>query len=252
MIKKTPVEFHHLDFAGFAERANDKSLSKYEKIGFPDSYRAGYEGAIFADFQSKLPRLLDRELEILDIGPGCSDLPHMLIDLCRSQGHRIHLIDSQQMLEQLPDADFIVKRPGLFPRDRDTASDLVGKIDVMICYSVLQYVFIDANPFDFIDLAIELLAPGGGEFLIGDIPNASKRRRFFASEAGIAFHRAFTQTDTSPDVQFNTPLPGMIDDAVVLALLARARAAGVDAYLLPQPPSLPMSNRREDLLLRKP
>lgn len=245
------IDWAALDYSAFARLAGDDRLSKYEKIGFPDSYRAGYEAAIFADLQAKLPRLAQRELRVLDIGPGCSDLPHMLIELCRAQGHRLYLIDSEPMLGHLPDADFIVKRPGLFPRDRNAVADLLGQVNVMICYSVLHYVFVDANPFDFVDLSIELLAPSG-EFLIGDIPNVSKRRRFFASEAGVAFHRAFTQTDTLPEVEFNAPAPGMIDDAVILSLLMRARAAGADAYVVPQPPSLPMSNRREDILVRKP
>jgi hypothetical protein len=250
-MSKTAVDWARLDFAGFARLAKDDSLSKYEKIGFPDSYRAGYEGAIFADMRAKLPRLAERGLTVLDIGPGCSDLPGMLIDLCRVQGHRLHLVDSSEMLCHLPDADFIEKRPGLFPKDRQAVASLVGQVDVMLCYSVLQYVFLDANPFDFVDLAVELMAPGG-EFLIGDIPNISKRRRFFSSAAGVAFHKAFTGTDTFPEVRFNEPAPGMVDDAAVLGLLARARAAGVDAYVLPQAPGLPMSNRREDILLRKP
>jgi hypothetical protein len=252
MSKKTAVEWSKLDFAGFARLARDESLSKYEKIGFPDAYRAGFEEAIFADIQSKLPRLGgERELKVLDIGPGCSDLPHMLIALCKAQNHRLYLIDSDEMLQQLPDAEFIEKRPGLFPRDSEIVSDLVGQIDVMICYSVLHYVFVDANPFNFVDLSVELLA-SGGEFLIGDIPNVSKRRRFFSSEAGVAFHRSFTKTDTLPEVEFNVPVPSVIDDAAVLGLVSRARAAGADAYIMAQPPSLPMSNRREDIVLRRP
>src|SRR3712207_4948873 len=218
MSRKTAVDWNRLDFAGFARLAEDDSLSKYEKIGFPDSYRAGHEAAIFSDIRSKLPRLSERGLTVLDIGPGCSDLPGMLIDLCRAQGHRLHLVDSAEMLRQLPDADFIEKRPGLFPRDRQAVADLAAQVDVMLCYSVLHYVFVDANPFDFVDLAVELMAPGG-EFLIGDVPNVSKRRRFFASEAGIAFHKAFTKTDILPEVRFNEPVPGAIDDAAVLALL---------------------------------
>jgi 2-polyprenyl-3-methyl-5-hydroxy-6-metoxy-1,4-benzoquinol methylase len=247
---KTEIDWNRLDYLGFARLAEDASLSKYEKIGFPDSYRAGHEEAIFADIKAKLPRLTERGLTVVDIGPGCSDLPRMIIELCRAQGHRLHLIDSEPMLRQLPDESFIEKRAGLFPRDRQIVSDLKGRVDVIICYSVLHYVFVDANSFDFIDLAVELMAPGG-EFLIGDIPNVSKRRRFFASAAGVAFHKAFTGTDTMPDVQVNAPAIGIIDDAVILALLAHARAAGVDAYVVPQPPKLPMSNRREDILLRK-
>jgi hypothetical protein len=53
-------------------------------------------------------------------------------------------------------------------------------------------------------------------------------------------------------VTFNAPVKGEMDDAVVAALVARARAAGTDAWVLPQPTRLPMANRREDILLRQP
>lgn len=251
MSSKSDIDWRALDFAGFARLAEDRSLSKYERIGFPDSYRAGFEAKIFVDICAKLPRLNERGLTVLDIGPGCSDLPTMLIDLCRAQGHRLCLVDSVQMLARLSDAPFIDKRAGLFPKCRDALADLRGSVAVMLCYSVLHYVFVDANVFDFVDVALELLAPGG-ELLLGDIPNASKRRRFFASEAGIAFHRAFTGTDTKPPVDDNVTVRGALDDAVVMALLARARAAGADAYVVPQDPALPMANRREDILIRRP
>ena len=43
-----------------------------------------------------------------------------------------------------------------------------------------------------------------------------------------------------------------IDDAVVFSILGRARAAGFDAYVVPQAPDLPMANRREDILIMSP
>jgi hypothetical protein len=251
MTAKPVIDWNSLDFAAFAKLAGDERLSKYERIGFPDAYRVGYEEAIFADICAKLPRLADSELTIMDIGPGCSDLPRMLIDRCNAQGHRLVLVDSDEMLAQLPDASFIDKRPGLFPKCFDQMTDLCGQVHVLICYSVFHYIFVEANPFEFIDRSLELLAPGG-EFLIGDIPNLSKRRRFFSSSAGIAFHRESTGADTAPDVQFNVTTPRMIDDSVVLSVLQRARASGADAYVLPQPDGLPMSNRREDVLIRRP
>jgi hypothetical protein len=251
MTQKPQIDWHALDYAGFAKLAGDERLSKYERIGFPDSYRQGFEEKIFADIFAKLPRLRERELNVLDIGPGCSDLPGMLIETCRRQGHRLYVVDSPQMLAQLPDAPFIEKRPGLFPTCRDELADVAGRIDVMLCYSVLHYIFVDANVFDFVDVSLDLLA-GGGEFLIGDIPNISKRRRFFATERGIAYHRKFTGSDTLPDLQLGAPARGLIDDAVVLGLVARARAGGADAYVLPQDAALPMANRREDILIRKP
>jgi hypothetical protein len=246
------LDFSKLDYAGFAELAKAEGLSKYERIGFPDSYRAEFETAIFEDILAKLPRLAsDRNLIVMDIGPGCSDLPGMLIELCRSRGHRLELIDSPEMLGLLPDGPFIGKAPGLYPDCALSLAHLEGKADVIICYSVLHYVFVDTNLFDFVDVSIRMLAPGG-RMLIGDIPNVSMRNRFFASENGRAFHKAFTKTDTEPELNLNTPTPKQIDDAVLIALVARARAAGCHAYMLPQPPILPMANRREDLLLEKP
>ena len=43
-----------------------------------------------------------------------------------------------------------------------------------------------------------------------------------------------------------------IDDSILVSLLLRARGQGFDAYLLPQRPTLPMANRREDLLIVRP
>jgi hypothetical protein len=101
-----------------------------------------------------------------------------------------------------------------------------------------------------VDAVVKLLGPGGAA-LLGDVPNVSKRKRFFSSENGIRFHQTFMQTDGLPDVKFNRPEPGKIDDAVIAGLMHRAQLAGCDAYLLPQPESLPMANRRDDLLIRR-
>ena len=120
-----------------------------------------------------------------------------------------------------------------------------------MAYSVLHYVFPDASVHSFLDAAVGLLAHGGS-MLIGDIPNLSKRRRFFSSPAGHAHHRAFTGSDHPPELTYDVPEPGRIDDAVLLGLVARVRAAGCDAYLVPQADGLPMANRREDLLIYRP
>lgn len=88
--------------------------------------------------------------------------------------------------------------------------------------------------------------------LIGDVPNISKRKRFFSSANGVRFHRDFMNTSESPNVQFNQIESDQIDDAVVFAILQRARLQGFDAYVLPQDPALPMANRREDILIVRP
>lgn len=244
--------FASLTYEGFRALATQDGLSRYERIGFPDSLRAGREEAILADIRAKLPVLDRPAATVLDIGPGCSDLPHRLIAHGAAMGHRLVLVDSEEMLAALPEADGIRKVAGPFPQCAGTLADLEGGVDAIICYSVLHYVFSEGSVFGFLDAAMRLLRPGGGAMLIGDVPNASMRRRFLASEAGAAFHRRYTGRDESPEPGFNRPSEGEMDDAVLLGLVARARAAGVDAWVVPQPDALPMANRREDILLRKP
>ena len=244
--------FEKLTFEGFKKLAKSDDLSPYEKIGFPNSYREGKEEIILSDIVSKLGNLSKRNQTVLDIGPGCSGLAFMIIDLCRRQGHTLLLADSEEMLDHLPDEDFIIKLAGLYPRDcADLFNRYASKVGVILTYSVLQYVFVESNIFDFLDHSLTLLAEGG-QMLIGDIPNVSKRKRFFSSKNGARFHQAFTQTEEIPSVNFNTIEAGQIDDAVILSLLLRCRASGCDAYVLPQGAELPMANRREDILIMRP
>lgn len=244
--------FKNLTYEGFRALAKDGSLSAHQKIGFPDSYREGKERAIFEDILAKLPALSRPNGVVVDIGPGCAGLPRMLIDRCRSLNQTLVLIDSPEMLAQLPDEPFIQKFTGFFPSDlSDFLDQHAGKVDVVLSYSVLHYVYPQSSVFDFLDACLKLLTPGG-EVLLGDIPNISMRRRFFASETGVKFHRAFTQSETNPDVKFNVIERGQIDDAVLFGMLQRARAEGFDGWIVPQRADLPMANRREDLLFRRP
>jgi len=237
-------------FDDFRKLATDESLSRYEKIDFPDSYREGYEEAIFADILAKLPALSRREQVVLDIGPGCSDLPVMLREHCERQGHTLLLVDSPEMLAHHPDGERVRKFEGRFPHP-ELLAEYGGRVDAIVAYSVLHYVFVDGSVHGFMDRALELLAHGG-QLLVGDVPNVSKRRRFFSSPAGHAHHREFTGSDDPPPVAPDGLEPDRIDDAVLLGLVARARAASFDAHLAPQPDELPMSNRREDLVVIRP
>jgi hypothetical protein len=243
-----------LDYEGFRQLATNPHLSAHEKIGFPVSYREGHEPAILRDILVKLPMLGQSEGKlVVDIGPGCAGLPRMLIDLCRERGHTLVLVDSEEMLAQLPDVAGVTRKcPGRFPANQaELTRQSAGRADAILCYSVLHYIYVDSNLFDFVDAIVACLAPNG-RALIGDIPNLSKRRRFFASEAGQRFHREFTRSSEPMVVPFNAPAPGKIDDAVLLGLMQRAQAAGCDAYLLPQPAELPMANRRDDIIIGKP
>jgi hypothetical protein len=244
--------FDDLSYEGFRKLAANSSLSIYEKIGFPNAYREGYESAIFADILGKLTPLREKNKVILDIGPGCSELPQMLIHYCREQGHQLMLIDSKEMLDNLPDAEFIHKLIGYYPNETARfIEDYQGKVDSIIIYSVLQYVFAEGNIYDFFDKTLSLLNVGG-QILIGDIPNISKRKRFFSSETGIQYHKEFMKTTEAPELEHLAIDFKMIDDAVIFGLMMRARQAGFDSYLLPQAHDLPMANRREDLLIQRP
>ena len=252
MAAEDLARFVSLDFEGFRALARDPGLIPHEKIGFPDSYRQGKELAIWNDVRGKLPVLDDLERVVVDVGPGCGPLAHVVIDHCRARRHTLVLFDSPEMLAMLPDAPFIQKVPGYYPRDtREAIAQLAGRVDAFLTYSVFHYVFREYSIFDFVDASLSTLARGGA-MLIGDVPNVSQRKRFFSSPAGVAFHRAFTATETEPDVTFNNVEPGNLDDAVLLAVMARARASGFDAYVVPQASDLPMANRREDILIRRP
>lgn len=243
--------FLKIGFEDFKRFASDPSLSKYEKIGFPDSYRKGFERIIWNDILEKLTNLNSVHLQVLEIGPGCTDLPLFMIDLCSKQNHKLTLVDSPEMLSLLPVAPFIEKTPAIYPNCPDLIQKLKGKVDVILCYSVLHYILIDTAFFRFLDTSLALLSPGG-QFLIGDIPNISKRKRFFSSEAGVRFHQNFTNTDNRPEVTFNCIEHDQIDDSIIFSLIGRSRQSGFDAYVVPQNPNLPMANRREDILIVRP
>lgn len=243
--------FADLTFESFRALALDERLSEHERIGFPDAYREGSEAAIFADVRAKLPALDAHGKLVVDVGPGCAGLPRMLRSLARERDHRLVFIDSQEMLDHHEPGPELRSVAARFPDCEDLVDELRGTVDAVLVYSVLQYALTDVSPFDFVDACLELLAPGG-RLLIGDLPNASMRKRFLASDAGAEHHRAYTGGEERPDVAFNRLERGQLDDGLALGLLARARAAGFHAWIVPQPPALPMANRREDVLVERP
>jgi hypothetical protein len=245
-------KFEDITYESFRRRAADPALSLHEKVGLPDSYRDGKESLILDDIASKLTRLSQREQLVVDIGAGCGGLARTFMDRCAEHGHRLIQVDSPEMLALLPEAQHVARVAGRFPDDcEDLIDDLRGRVHCVLAYGVLPCVFVESNVFEFVDRALELLAEGG-QLLLADLPNLSKRKRFFASEAGVRFHQEFMETSERPDVAFNVLEPGAFDDAVVLAIVSRCRSAGYDAYVVPQREGLPFANRREDILVARP
>jgi len=245
-------DYDGYNYEKFKELAKDSSISIYEKIGFPDSYRKGVEEKIFEDILNKIPLMKEkRELKVLDIGSGCSDLQKYISQYCKEKGHKLFLSDSKEMLDLNENEPNIIKIPGLFPNTAQEINDKSGGVDVIICYSVFHYIFVDSNVWYFLDCLLKLLN-NGGQVIIGDIPNVSKRKRFFASDNGIKFHQEFMKTTDKPKVEFNCIEEGKIDDSLLMSVVLKCQNSGFDAYILPQPKELPFSNRRDDLIIRKP
>jgi len=238
-----------LTFDDFKELAKNDNLSKYEKIGFPDSYRKGKERAIYEDILAKLPIREGQNKIVIDVGCGCSDLVYYNIEECARHNHHVVLVDSAEMLNNLPDFPHVEKIPGLYPDIKDL-NKYLSRIDIAIAYSLMHYVFIQNNMLGFIHKTVDLLRPGGS-MLIGDIPNLSKRNRFLQSSEGKAFQANFVAEANVQGATNHSNDAEKIDDAVVLSIIQRFRNFHCETYLMPQSSSLPMSNRREDILITK-
>lgn len=244
--------FASLTYKDFQHLARQPSLSPHNRIGFPDSYREGFEDAIFHDIATKLPRLIGAPGTVIDIGPGCGLLAEKIVATCHERAHCLVLVDSPEMLSHSPDGNLIRKVAGQFPQNADAINQAAPEgADIIIIYSVLHYIFPGTAIDQFQAVTASLLRPGGA-MLIGDIPNTSKRKRFFSSEAGRRFHREFTGRDEDPDDKITGRDEGQINDAVVLQLIDGFRKQGFESYILPQADDLPMANRREDILIKRP
>lgn len=234
-------------FEDFKNRANNSSLSKWEKIGFPDSYRNGIEKHIFSDIKHKLN--LDECKIILDIGCGCSELVEHVIRYSNTEKKSLFLVDSSEMLSNIDTVilcNDIHLVPGCFPNDNVKTKLSPESFDAILVYSVLQYIFIEQSIFSFIHECLQLLKPGG-RLLLGDVPNFQSRERFLASAKG----KEFLSNTVQNTINLEHANEERIDDSVIMSIMLRFRQFGCETYLVPQPVNLPFANRREDILIIK-
>lgn len=245
-------KWENLTFEKYRKLAVQNDLDCYGKIAAPKEYRKGKEGVIFKDILSKLTNLKKENLKVLDIGPGCTPLTTMIMDFCLKKDHKLFLIDSQEMLSLIPQHKGVTKISGRFPEILTEQLEQYSEyFDVVLAYNVFHIAFEDSNPYHFIDTALKILAHNG-QLLLGDVPSFSMRKRFFSSPTGVLYHQKFTGTKALPEVTFNQVDFKKIDDSVLLSIVQRARSFGYNAYLMPLGDELPMSNRREDILIRRP
>lgn len=250
-VTKVDLVNEKLTFDKFAELAQNPNLSDREKIGFPDSYRADHESSILKDISKKLEFSARANCKMLDIGCGASPLTHQLIKLTSQYNIALTLNDSAAMLENIKTPIKYQVLPGRFPNVvSQKSSEQEFTYDLILSYSVFQYAYDEGTSEEFIEAICDSLNTNGIA-LIGDIPNESKRKRFFQSEQGIKFHKSFMNTDSPPDTNFEKLEIEGINDIVLNAVVEQARSKGCNAYIIPQDNELPMSNRRDDILIYK-
>jgi hypothetical protein len=247
-----PARFTGLTYEHFRSMARDPTLSANEKIGMPDATRLGFDASILADIVQKIPALMRRGRTVVDIGSGCGTFAYRFIAYCTELEHKLVLVDSPEMLANLPDTANVRKVVGRFPaNDESVRAQIPQGADVVLVYGVLSVVFVDSNPFLFLDRAASLLR-SGGQMLVGDVPNASKLRRFLASDAGARHHKEYMRTEEPPVIGAFESSNDRIDDGVILGIMDRMRRRGFDTYVVPQSDALPLANRREDILIVRP
>lgn len=234
-------------FLHFQELASNSS-SDPEKVGRFSS-QAEAEGYIFPNILSKLPSLSCEGSLVIDIGSGCSRPVRDLISHTENNQQKLVLVDSYEQLKYLPKAAHVQPFYSRFP-DEKVCDTFKGKADCVIVYSVFHYVFLDSNFTKFLDEAVSLLNYGG-QLILGDIPNASKKKRFLSSESGKQFHRQWSQSDELPEIVWNNFEPMTLDDDVIAFLMQRYRNMGFETYLYPQHPMMPFSQTREDLVITR-
>lgn len=243
------INFDNLSYSTFKMMAKDHNLTKNEKIGFPKIYRDNLDEVIFNDMLKKIPNLNKANQTILDIGCGCGTLIDLLLKHCNKMQSTIHLNDSKEMLSLLPDGSDIIKWNGKFQDNSLMHNTLHHKLDVIICYSVFQYIINDISTKKFINLLKPLLKPGG-QVIIGDIPNFSSKLRFLNTKEGKEYYKNVNPSILKNNYKFSKN-EKKIDDRLIIKFLSLSKDISFNAWLMPQVPQLPLSNRRDDIIIEK-
>ena len=135
-----------------------------------------------------------------------------------------------------------------------------GTFDRILAYSVLFFQQEADAAFHFVQECIDILRPGGA-LLLGDLPNRDTRRRFAESPGGAEFDAEWKNLVEKSRVEHpdyyeiferhGALVRDYFNDSFLLEVMARARAQGLESYLLPQGPDLPFAHTREDVLIRR-
>lgn len=206
--------------------------------------------SIVADVRRKLALRADHRL--LDVGCGVGWLLTPLSRFVREAvgvDHRA-LVRRYRSLGVPKNVRLVA---GAWPR-----VSVPGLFDRLLVYSVLHYLPSAAAANRFVEACVAKLAPGG-RLLLGDIPNTDAAARSARSAEGrrlAAVYERQRRQEASADVQTRVLIFGQVrdkgsylNDAFLLAMMARLRRRGLESYLLSQPSSLPFSGSREDIVV---
>jgi cyclopropane fatty-acyl-phospholipid synthase-like methyltransferase len=235
----------------FVQIARD-AQSNYSEVAGRYGFQADAERRMLADVMAKLEIEPHHRLLDFGCGPGTLAIPLSFVS------GDVTAVDQQASIEiaRKRFSDSHVKWVvGGFP-----GVELEGPFDRIVVYSVLQYLPTTALLLEFIDFAIDLLAPGG-RMMIGEMPNTDKRARFEKSAAGKAFaaeweemKKAWPKERLDDYIAINDTMDklNVFNDEIIYSMMRRANERGAHAYLVPEPANLPYGHTRDDLIIAKP
>jgi hypothetical protein len=138
--------------------------------------------------------------------------------------------------------------------------EITKTFNKILVYDVLHYLA-DINEVEaFLDKACKLLE-SPGLMLLGDLPSPGIKTRFFTSRRGTEFEKRWEAgrqaggpADTKAKIALVEPPDDKLvelSDSVLLTIVGALRAAGLQAWIVPQTWGLPFSNQREDVLVKR-
>lgn len=236
-----------------------KNLGAYELYGKRASNPNFQEIAGRFAFQKKAEQYLLLDLlktlslspedDLFEVGCGAGNLLIPLSFFVRSVTGIDHPKLLKKLRSRLPkDSRNMMLIPGNFLN-----TDVKTKFSKILIYGVAQCLKDEKEFAKFIRKSVSLLKPGG-RILIGDIPNADKKKRFISTEQGKEFNAKWQKQVNTLGKGNPTMAAGdllILNDEVIWRAISLLEKLGLRAKVLPQQETLAFSYTREDILAEK-
>ena len=244
---KHPTIDHYLDKVRLHNELYTAEILGREIIIYPNVMSPKYDRSSQI-FLSMMQSQKDKTL--LDIGCGTGNITLSLIDIAGYVTVIDHPTVVSALLERCGGGRTIVGYSG------DFLSRYIGPtFDKILAYSVVHYLAGEDEVLAFLRKAYGLLRPSG-KMLVGDIPNADRKRRFEESQFGAAFAKAWKARANGSNEFFDAINADEnrveFDDGMIRRLMKGLGLRSKDYKVLPQPSTMPFGYTREDILITKP